>query len=241
VFLNLLINAAHAIPEGAADRHRIRVATSTGEDGGAVIEIEDTGEGIAAARLERIFDPFFTTKPIGVGTGLGLSICRNLVRAMGGEIEVESVPERGSLFRVRLPAAAGEDRPAPSLTPAAPSRRGRILAVDDEPLVANAIRRALAREYEVVTETSPRAALDLAARGSFDVVICDLMMPEMTGMDFFSELSAVAPDLSERVLFLSGGAFTPAARAFLERARNPCMEKPFDTEQLRAMVRGLMG
>src|SRR6185369_5616771 len=103
VFLNLLINAAQAIPDGAADRHRIRVSTGTDAAGRAVVEIADTGAGIPAESLGRIFEPFYTTKPVGVGTGLGLSICRNLVQAIGGEISVESTPAVGSTFRVTLP------------------------------------------------------------------------------------------------------------------------------------------
>ncbi len=125
VFLNLLVNAAQAMIEGDASRQELRVATSTDAAGRAVIEIADTGAGIAPENLERIFDPFFTTKPVGVGTGLGLSICRTIVTALGGDITVESERGRGTTFRVVLPAAsspviADEPTPPPASAPSAP-------------------------------------------------------------------------------------------------------------------------
>ena len=106
VFLNLLVNAAQAIPEGNPAGHEIRVATSTDARGRVVVEIADTGSGIPPEILERMFDPFFTTKPAGVGTGLGLAISRGIVAALGGEIQVESEVGAGSTFRVLLPPPA---------------------------------------------------------------------------------------------------------------------------------------
>jgi len=243
VFLNLIINAAQAIPEGAADANEIRLATRTDPAGRAVVEVRDTGAGIAPEHLRRIFDPFFTTKPVGVGTGLGLAICRNIVAGMGGEISVETELGKGSAFRVSLPpaprdAAAVEVEAPPAMT----ARRGRILAIDDEPLVGVAVRRALAAEHDVVTETSARAALDrLDAGERFDVILCDLMMPEKSGMELHAELARAAPDLAGRIVFLTGGAFTSSASAFLDATPNPLVEKPFETQQLRAVVRGLVG
>jgi signal transduction histidine kinase len=104
VFLNLLINATQALPEGASDRHEIRVSVGGGPDGMAVVEVSDDGCGVAPGDLERIFEPFFTTKPVGVGSGLGLSISRNIVQSYGGDITVESQPGKGTTFRVALPA-----------------------------------------------------------------------------------------------------------------------------------------
>jgi PAS domain S-box-containing protein len=112
VFLNLLVNAAQAIPEGDADANEIRVATRTDERGSVVVEVSDTGAGVPADMVEKIFDPFVTTKPRGVGTGLGLYICRNIVRSLGGEIAVEGRASGGSTFRVTLPAACPSDRPS---------------------------------------------------------------------------------------------------------------------------------
>lgn len=105
VFINLMVNAAQSIEEGAPDKNEIRVVTSTDEFGRVVVEIRDTGQGMPPAVMARIFEPFYTTKPAGVGTGLGLAICHGLTRSLGGEISVESHEGRGSLFRLHLPAA----------------------------------------------------------------------------------------------------------------------------------------
>ncbi|HET9596998.1 MAG TPA: ATP-binding protein [Anaeromyxobacteraceae bacterium] len=242
VVLNLLINAAHAVREGAAERNEIRVVTRTDAGGNAVIEVHDTGIGIPPENLERIFEPFFTTKAVGVGTGLGLSICRRLVEAMTGEINVESEVGRGSVFRVILPPRHGAGPvPAAERAPERPAPGGRVLVLDDEPGVAHAIRRLLAREHRVEVETSSRAALRrLEAGERFDLVVCDLMMPEMDGMEFHARLATASPEMAARVLFLTGGAFTPATAAFLQRVRNPSMQKPFETDELRRTVRELV-
>jgi PAS domain S-box-containing protein len=243
VALNLLINAAQAIPEGQAEAHEVRVATSTDARGRAVFEIGDTGAGIAPEIADRIFDPFFTTKPHGEGTGLGLSICRGIVLSLGGEITVASRPGRGTTVRVALPSALDDPHVAGSLPPAAPaSRRGRVLVVDDEPAVASAIRRTLAPHHDVVVRGSAEEVLDVIGRGErFDAILCDLMMPGMTGMDLHDALARVAPDQASRIVVLTGGAFTPRAREFLDRVALPCCEKPFDTETLRATVRRVVG
>ncbi|MBI5482179.1 MAG: GAF domain-containing protein [Deltaproteobacteria bacterium] len=243
VFLNLIVNAAHAIPVGDADRNQIRIVTRTDAAGRAVVEVRDTGTGIAPAHRARIFDPFFPTTPAGVGTGLGLSICSTIVAALGGEIGLESAVGQGSTFTVTLPAASGPPT-EPAGPPAAPrpGRRGRVLVLDDEPSVGAAIRRSLACDHEVVVLTDGRQALArLEAGETFDAIICDLMMPEMTGMEFHAALCQRRPDLVPRVILLTAGAFTPGAREFLERATNPRIEKPFDADELRALVRTVVG
>ena len=240
VFLNLLINAAQAIPEGSAAVNVVRAVTSAAPDGRAVVEIHDTGSGIAPDVLPRIFDPFFTTKPVGVGTGLGLAICHGIVSGLGGEIRVDSAPGRGSVFRVLLPPARpSANPPAPTDDAAStPARRGRILVVDDEALIGRAVSRILSPQHDVVTHTSARAALDELAAGGrgFDLVLCDLMMPDMTGMELHARFREIAPILADRTVFLTGGAFTGSAREFLARVPNARIEKPFEPEALRTLV-----
>ena len=242
VFVNLLVNAAQAIPEGRADENEIRVVTRTAADGRAVVEIRDTGAGIAPDVVRRIFDPFFTTKRIGGGPGLGLSVCHGLVALMGGEITVESTVGKGSLFRVVLPASAGLESPR-TLAPTSPRalRHGRVLVVDDDAAIAKVLRRIL-RKNEIVVLPSGRAALELLDHDAgFDVVLCDLMMPEMTGMELHAALAKTMPALLERIVFMTGGAFTPAARAFLDAVPNERIEKPFDASRLRALITRLVG
>ena len=242
VFLNLLINAAQAIPEGQFHHNEIRVVTRTDDQGRAVVEVLDTGSGIPHDVLGRIFEPFFTTKPVGVGTGLGLAICHNIVASLGGEITVESRLNEGTAFRVTLPAARaveGED-PPPAL-PEQQGRRGKVLVVDDEPPVGNCIGRLLRSEHEVVVLTDAQEARDRIARGDrFDVILCDLLMPRMTGMDLHAALMSVARDQADRMVLLTGGAFNATARHFLDTVPNQRIEKPFDSANLRAVVRGIV-
>ena len=241
VFLNLLVNAAHAIEEGAADRNEIRIRTFQ-QGGDVTVEVRDTGKGIQAEDLPRLFDPFFTTKPVGQGTGLGLSICRQTVDAIGGRIEVESVLGGGSLFRVVLPAVTEPMPTAPTPSEPAPkSRRSRILVIDDEPMIARFMRRAIGKDHNLVTLAGARPALQqLRDHEHFDLIFCDLMMPDMTGMEFYEELHQLAPEQAERVIFMTGGAFTPGAREFLERVSNLRLDKPFDQKNIRALVRDLL-
>jgi PAS domain S-box-containing protein len=241
VFLNLLANAAQAIPEGATSQHEIRVVGRF-RDGRIVVEVSDTGHGIQPEDLPRVFDPFFTTKPLGVGTGLGLSITHGIVTSFGGAITVESEVGKGTTFRVTLPAAAAQtpraEAPAPvtAAVPAPAQRRARILVVDDEEMMC-AVLRAVLSGHDVVTHTDAQQALDRLARGErFDVILCDMMMPQITGMDFHARVAESMPDQAGRIVFMSGGAFTPRAREFLAGVPNPRIDKPFDTPTLLALV-----
>jgi len=242
VFLNLLLNAAQAIEDGRAEKNEIRLRTHLDGDRLA-IEVQDTGVGIAPEAIGRVFDPFFTTKPAGLGTGLGLSICSTIVSGMGGSVEVESQVGGGSTFRVILPvhreAATGREPPRRTSEAA---RRARILLVDDEPFFVSAMCRVLQEEHEVVGMTSAREALALLSgmdggEGAFDLILLDLMMSEMSGIELHSELVRRSPELARRVVFMTGGAFTPRARAFLQAVPNRCVEKPLDLETIDDLIR----
>jgi PAS domain S-box-containing protein len=275
VFLNLLANAAQAIPPGNPERHLVQASTSVAPDGRVRIEITDTGAGIPAEVLPRIFDPFFTTHPIGKGLGLGLAIAHGIVTDLGGEVLVRSEPGGGSIFTVLLPAtqsASGPIRPlitpgamlplpvrqpvtpspeatgpakvpSPAPPPAAPEpAEGRdILVIDDEPMVGRAITRMLVPPHRVVFVGSAAEALALLATGSFDTILCDLMMPDMTGMALYERLRVEAPAHAARMVFLTGGAFTPEASDFLGRVPNARLEKPFTPAHLRAAVAVVAG
>ncbi len=238
VFLNLVVNAAQALPEGKADRNEIRVTIQPA--GPRVrVEIADTGPGIPREVMARLFTPFVTTKPVGVGTGLGLSICHRIVTGLGGEITVDSKPG-GTTFVVLLPVAPKGARTRdlkPMSVADRPSRRGKVLLLDDDKMIARAIQRALSPDHHVEAIARGADALDRIRRGErYDVILCDLMMPEMTGMDFYDELHAIAPDQAAAIVFLTGGAFTEGAQAFLERVENTRVEKPFEAAALRALV-----
>jgi CheY-like chemotaxis protein len=208
-----------------------------------IIEVRDTGRGISPQIRERIFDPFFTTKAAGEGTGLGLWICQGILATLGGQIAVESEEGRGSVFRVTLPAANIDmpERGTEAQAVEAAGRGGRLLLVDDEPMILGALRRALAPDYQVTSVSDGRRALALLAAGErYDAILCDLMMPEITGMDLFAEVRRLMPDQCERMIFVTGGAFTPRAREFLDRVPNARVEKPIDFQTLRILIRNLL-
>ncbi|RKH08593.1 PAS domain S-box protein [Corallococcus sp. CA047B] len=242
VFLNLVVNAAQAIPEGAAHEHEVVLATRS-EGPRVVVEVRDTGSGIAPEVMGRIFDPFFTTKPVGVGTGLGLSICHGIITGLGGDIIVDSTMGHGSTFRVMLPAppSALLPRATEAVTPDAPlAPRGRVLVVDDEPAVGRVLQRLL-RGHDVEVATSGRQALERMAQApDFDAVLCDVMMPDLAGRDVYEAVRRQHPGLERRFVFVSGGAFSVGAREFLAQIPNPLLEKPFDEARVRGAVEDLV-
>ncbi|NOY24445.1 MAG: PAS domain S-box protein [Oligoflexia bacterium] len=248
VFLNLLINAAQAIPEGAVDHNEIRVRTFV-EDGAVVIEVSDSGGGIRPEDRDRLFDAFFTTKPVGQGTGLGLAICRQIIQTHGGSIQVHSKLGQGSTFRVVLPAVVqAEAPPSPSVEAAedpedavATPRRARILVIDDEPMIGRLTKRMLGSDHDVQTVDGAREALDRIDSGQvYDVIFCDLMMPEITGMELYQILVERYPDLARRVVFVTGGAFTPRAQEFLSAPGRRHLHKPFEVQQVLSVVQELL-
>jgi PAS domain S-box-containing protein len=242
VFVNLLVNAAQAIPDGHADENVVSIGVLPWPGGWIAVEVCDTGQGIAAQHLPRLFDPFFTTKPKGLGTGLGLSICHSIVRAHAGRIEVETSPGEGSCFRVLLPGGAprGEqEAPRPTPSPAG-GQRGHVLVVDDEPRVCDALVRLIGAEHDLRAVTSSWTALELFRAGErFDAVLCDVMMPEMTGVQLHRAVAELAPEQARRFAFMTGGVFSGEARRLLEQSGRPVVPKPFDREALLACLRAL--
>ncbi len=240
VFLNLVVNAAQAIAAGTRAENDIRLRVFRDRDY-VVVEIHDTGIGIKDEDLPRIFAPFFTTKPIGQGTGLGLAICRAIVTSLGGTIEVESKPGEGSCFRVTL-ASTGQAAPLVARpSQPTPARRGRILFVDDEAMLCDAVRRFLGREHDVLLATSGAEALDVLREGQrFDVVFVDVMMPAMTGLELFEALREQRPELCDRVVFMTGGAVSAEARELLETMTNRRIDKPFDMRELRVLAASVL-
>jgi PAS domain S-box-containing protein len=232
LFLNLLVNAAQAHPKGTPETSWIKVATAR-DAGRVVVTISDNGVGIAPEAIGRIFDPFYTTKQVGEGTGLGLSICRSIVTAAGGEISVDSVPGQGTTVRVVLPATEGEAKPSERKSAPKIVAKKRVLVVDDEPMVGQLVSKVLVG-HDVVALTSGRAALErLAADAGFDLILCDLMMPEISGMDFYDRC---VPSLRGRIVFLSGGVFTERAQKFLDGVPNRHLSKPFDVDTLTSVL-----
>jgi two-component system, NtrC family, sensor kinase len=247
VLVNLLMNACQAIPEGRLNEHFIRLAIRH-QPPWIVIEVTDNGAGIAPETRAHLFEPFYTTREPGEGMGLGLALSYTIVTNAGGTIEVESEPGKGATFRIRLPAASPRSEEATdrldfasSVAPPS-SRRLRLLVIDDEPLVGRAVARQL-REHEVVVEIRAQAALQRLREGEkFDAILCDLMMPEMSGIQLYEQLHRERPEVTDKMLFMSGGAFGEEAEAFVNRMGVRVYEKPWDlplvSERLREVAEG---
>jgi two-component system cell cycle sensor histidine kinase/response regulator CckA len=243
VFVNLLTNAVQALPEGEPERHEVTITTRDDPDH-VFVSVRDTGIGMSEDIKRRIFDPFFTTKPAGVGTGLGLPICQGIVTAHGGTLEVTSAPGAGSTFTVKLrrfTGTIGEDAPATTMPK---STRGRLLIVDDDLAVGRTLRLALQDDHEITVVSSGadalsalRAAADVAP---YDAILCDLLMPGMTGTELFAIVRLELPELAKRFIFMSGGYFAHGEAPTATGAQ-PVLEKPFNLEQVRKVLLDVVG
>jgi CheY-like chemotaxis protein len=173
----------------------------------------------------------------GAGTGLGLPICSGIVNELGGTISVTSQLGAGTSVRVELPigkAAVSTNEPPPT---AERTTSARILMIDDEPALCHLVQRLLSPEHRVIAHTAAKPALELLqVDDAFDVILCDLMMPEMTGMDFYAELQRRSPALASKVMFLTGGAFTTNAAKFLDSVPNRRIDKPFTAAILKTAI-----
>jgi two-component system NtrC family sensor kinase len=236
VVVALITNALQALPDSPGDEPpRVRVQTCT-EDAGAILTVTDSGPGVSPSIAARIFEPFFTTKPVGEGTGLGLSVVHGIVRRLGGTVTFASRPGE-TTFRIWLPAAGVETAPSPGDPLPPPQLTGlKILVIDDEELIGAAMQAALPAGQEVEVVTSTEEALDRALSGHHDLILCDLMMPGMTGMDLFEQVKRRAPERARRFVFMTGGAFTRRASEFLAEGDLPCIAKPFDLDELSRVL-----
>ena len=236
VFLNLLVNAAQSIEEGHAAENEVRIRSHHVEGGAWIaVEVSDTGCGIPPKTLERIFEPFVTERE--TGTGLGLSICHGIVAGLGGSIEVDSEVGRGTTFRVLLPASEPFEVAAiKSAAAPGPSSRLRVLVVDDEIMIRRSLERGLSA-HDVTSAAGGREAIELCLRQQFDVVLCDLMMPDVSGVDVFEAVSSQRSEYRSRFVFMTGGAFSPKVQDFLASIDNVTLEKPLSLEDLEGVLR----
>lgn len=224
--INLVMNAADAIEEGRAHENTVTLRLCARDEKHVRLEVEDTGPGIPPDVIGRIFDPFFTTKPMGAGAGLGLSICHGIVTSAGGTIDVES-DGRGTVFRVEL-LAAPQTSPAPRPRTELSAVPSTILIIDDEVNLGLALALLLQPHHRVHVETRATVALERILGGEkFDVIFCDLAMPEMSGMDLFETLEKRDPAHARRTVFMTGGALTERAARFLHEHASSCLMKPF--------------
>ena len=242
VLINLCTNAIHAVDEIAEARAGL-ISISSWDDpsGRVVIEVEDNGAGISKEILPRIFDPFFSTKSHKLGLGLGLAISKNIVEQAGGTIAAHSSVGVGTRFVIGLPALPedseeGQPKAAPlgASTPSAYS----ILIIDDDDAMLAALRRIFAGKLEVHTASDGASGITALESSSFDVILCDLMMPSPDGLDVYEYVRTHKALHLNRLIFITGGTFTPRLKKFYEEIQGvmPVLLKPFTPAQVQAAI-----
>ncbi len=243
VFLNLIMNAEQAI--GATGLPGKLIVRTEQHDGAIRISVIDNGTGIQKENLGKVFDPFFTTKADNGGTGLGLSISYGIIKEHNGNIKVKSTPGNGATFTVILPVvgenASCADNPVSSL-PVPPPKNARIIVIDDEVNICRILHRILTQEgHEVDTVLSAEAALEKMAHQEYDLILLDIKMPGMSGIDLYHHLNNFAPGFREKVVFLTGDVVSPKNRNFLEESGANFIVKPFTGEILLNQVNSALG
>ena len=239
VVLNLVANAEQALGEIASDR-RIRIRTGM-ENGGTqiVLEVSDNGPGVPREQVDRIFNPFYTTKPVGQGTGLGLSISDGIVREHGGRIRVDTSPGGGATFVVELPYVVPPAVPDTEVSLPAKGRETgrRMLVVDDEPAMRAAVSgflMSLGNQVHVAANGADARAL--LATSEYDVVLLDLRMPDLGGEALYRDMVERDARHARRVVFVTGDLQSAAAQRFLIEAGRPVIGKPFQLDDLAAVL-----
>lgn len=238
VFVNILVNAVHAIREVERPVHRIRISTRS--DGEYVaISISDTGPGIAPEAVAHIFDPFFTTKRTGYGTGLGLSISRSIMHDLGGDLIVESVHGEGATFLTLLPLPDHATvrqaylKSKSSGVPSSAPPRQTVLVVDDDERILKAYARVLGGSCDVLMASDGQEAIELLSSGSSaDALVTELSLPDVDGQALFEWVRTERPKLAERTVFVAAEATRERYKAFLSDLDNHVLTKPVTANAL---------
>jgi CheY-like chemotaxis protein len=241
VFLNMLLNAVRSVRESAGRAHTVRVSTTTDSDF-AVITISDSADSYGLDASKNLFDPLSSVTAGRMGLHFGLAISREVVEAMGGSIELGRANMGGTSFRIRLPGMSGVTHAPPKQR--ADSRvvpkRAAVMVVDDDPMICEILAAHLSDAYDVAAFTSPRAALASMLEGNFDLILCDVMMPILNGVEVFERATRERPELESRFLFITGGAFTEQTRSRLKQANRPIVHKPCSRAELLETVHATM-
>jgi len=243
VFLNIVVNAEQAMTEAHGDGH-LRIKTERIGDN-IRISFKDDGIGISEEHLPRLFDPFFTTKQVGEGTGLGLSISYGIIREHQGNIYARAKPGKGATFVVELPIVAKpDDMESLEEGPAKDLKRktiGRILVVDDEPAMCRMLARLLTQDgHNVETAGDANAALKKMKRKRFSLVLADVKMKGMSGIELYEHLGKTDQSMQRRVIFITGDTLARGTRDFLEKTKAPYISKPFDVEHVKERVNQML-
>jgi PAS domain S-box-containing protein len=248
VFLNMMINAGHAFKEGNAISNEINISAERISNDKVLVRIRDTGCGIPKENIEKIFDPFFTSKTAGEGTGLGLAICHKIITAHGGLLTVTSEVGIGTEFQLTLNCCESKgvshDQNVIKINTQAnksiqASLKSKILILDDEEMIGKVITLLLADHETTYFSDATKALEYLDGGDDVDIIICDLMMPGMSGVDFYNTLMKRG-QLHEKIIFMSGGACTPQTQEFIDSLTTPVIYKPFDSSEIKSLVSDIL-
>ncbi|UCH51988.1 MAG: PAS domain S-box protein [Chloroflexota bacterium] len=243
VFLNLIMNAEEAI-KSARDKGKLVIKTEH-TDNTIRISFKDNGLGIPEEDLAHIFDPFFTTREVGQGTGLGLSVCHGIVTEHKGRIWAENEPGKGAIFIVELPTVIEDKQPEipEPVIIEEPKKvaKAKILVVDDEPVIRQLVSQVLTDEGHMV-ETADNAAdaLELVKSKRYRLILLDIKMPGMSGVELYKQFQKIAPSLTKRVVFITGDVMGKRTMSFLDKTKAQCLMKPFDAKQLKAEMKRIL-
>ena len=242
VFLNIIMNAETEM-ESAHGKGNLFIKTEA-IDNTILISFKDDGPGIAKENLERIFEPFFTTREVGKGTGLGLSVCHGIMTEHNGRIYAESKSGRGATFIVELPIVTKPEQLKLADPVADESKRvngASILVVDDDLAILQLLSRALTEEgHQVETVGNAADALDRLKSTRYSLILLDIKLPEVSGIELYQRIQKIAKSLTRRVVFITGDVIGADTKDFLTRTKAPYITKPFDTEQLKRDVNGML-
>jgi len=242
VFLNIINNARQAM-EGQQAKGLLRITTESADDC-VRITFQDNGPGIPAENLKKIFNPFFTTKEVGKGTGLGLSLCYGIVSEHGGTITPQSTPGEGATFVIRLPVAKASastvEKQATGTVPSQTLDDGvgkRVLVIDDEDSILQMIREALTLHgYKVDVARDGESALRRLGQYHYDLALCDWKMPGLNGQQIYERLEVADPEMSQRVIFITGDVVNEKTQEFLRARHKVCLSKPFTLGDFRSAI-----
>ena len=238
VFLNIVLNAEYSMTKA---HHKGNLLVKTEQINGNIrASFTDNGAGISRENLDKIFNPFFTTKEVGKGTGLGLSICHGIITQHNGRIYAQSESGKGAAFVIELPKAAEPaqaDKATETQKEAQKPRGAKILVVDDEAAILTFLRRLLTdMGHSVETINNADTALERLKTERYSLILLDIKLPGMSGIELYRHIEEIAPSLARRVMFITGDIMEGTTRDFLEKAGVPHITKPIDIEELKKMM-----